>query len=49
VFPGGLPCIEDILEKKRKTFSEKLLFETIKNPPSSPLDPNDNITGASIA
>jgi hypothetical protein len=49
VFPGGLPSLEDILEKKRKTFSEKLLFETIKNPVSSPTGGVDITAGASIA
>ncbi len=36
IFPGGLPDIEDIRIKKRKTEDDKFLFEEGKNPPSTP-------------
>ena len=37
IFPGGLPDVEDIRLKKKKRDEDKLLFEDIKNPPSSPI------------
>ncbi len=37
IFPGGLPDIEDIRVKKRKTEDDKFLFEEGKNPPSTPI------------
>lgn len=36
IFPGGLPDIEDIKVKKRKTDDDKFLFEEGKNPAPTP-------------
>ena len=36
MFPGGLPAVMDVENKKRFTEEEKLMIEFQKNPPSSP-------------
>jgi hypothetical protein len=38
MYTEGLPKHQDLAQKKRKTEDEKLIIETIKNPPSSPFN-----------
>ncbi len=38
IYPGGLPDVEDIRAKKKKRDEDKLLFEDLKNPPSTPIE-----------
>ena len=38
VFTVGLPKLQDLGKKKRKSEEEKCYIETIKNPPASPFD-----------
>ena len=36
IFPTGLPDVEDIRLKKKKSNDEKVLFEDCNNPPGTP-------------
>ncbi len=38
IFKMGLPKLQDLTQKKRKSEEEKLCIESIKNPPPSPFD-----------
>ena len=38
IFPDGLPDADDLLQKKKKREEERLLFEDVKNPPSTPIE-----------
>lgn len=38
MFTIGLPKLQDLNRKKRKSEEEKMCIETIKNPPSSPFN-----------